>query len=199
MNYTALILAKALFECKPQTAVYLTGVGYQSFSKHKDPNDLACGCCLSARRAFRMAEKTMVAESLLRLVEKLCQFWYRVIDMKTSIHPDNYRLVVFDDEAAGFSFLTRSTAPTNETIKWEDGNEYPVVKIHISSASHPFFTGEEKIIDTEGRVDRFAAKMKAAAAHREELAKKAAAAKAKAEQLAAEAKQAVEDAEAKDA
>lgn len=119
--------------------------------------------------------------------------------MKTSIHPDNYRLVVFDDEAAGFSFLTRSTAPTNETIKWEDGNEYPVVKIHISSASHPFFTGEEKIIDTEGRVDRFAAKMKAAAAHREELAKKAAAAKAKAEQLAAEAKQAVEDAEVKDA
>ena len=140
-----------------------------------------------------------LSRGLLWAVEKLCQFWYRVVDMKTSIHPDNYRLVVFDDEAAGFSFLTRSTAPTNETIKWEDGNEYPVVKIHISSASHPFFTGEEKIIDTEGRVDRFAAKMKAAAAHREELAKKAAAAKAKAEQLAAEAKQAVEDAEAKDA
>ena len=140
-----------------------------------------------------------LSRGLLWAVEKLCQFWYRVIDMKTSIHPDNYRLVVFDDEAAGFSFLTRSTAPTNETIKWGDGNEYPVVKIHISSASHPFFTGEEKIIDTEGRVDRFAAKMKAAAAHREELAKKAAAAKAKAEQLAAEAKQAVEDAEAKDA
>ncbi len=132
----------------------------------------------------------------LGVVEKLCRFWYRVIDMKTSIHPDNYRLVVFDDEAAGFSFLTRSTAPTNETIKWEDGNEYPVVKIHISSASHPFFTGEEKIIDTEGRVDRFAAKMKAAAAHREQLAKKAA---AKAEQMAAEAKKAVEDAEAKEA
>ena len=104
--------------------------------------------------------------------------------MKTSIHPDNYRLVVFEDEAAGFSFLTRSTAPTNETTKWEDGNEYPVVKVHISSASHPFFTGEEKIIDTEGRVDRFAAKMKAAQAHRDELAKKAAAAKAQAEKAA---------------
>lgn len=103
------------------------------------------------------------------------------MDMKTSIHPKDYRLVVFQDEAANFSFLTKSTAPTNETIKWEDGNEYPVVKIHISSASHPFFTGEEKIIDTEGRVDRFAAKMKAAQAHREELAKRAAAAKAKAE------------------
>lgn len=106
------------------------------------------------------------------------------MDMKTSIHPDNYRLVVFEDEAAGFSFLTRSTAPTNETTKWEDGNEYPVVKVHISSASHPFFTGEEKIIDTEGRVDRFAAKMKAAQAHRDELAKKAAAAKAQAEKAA---------------
>lgn len=93
--------------------------------------------------------------------------------MKTAIHPTNYRLVVFQDEAAKFSFLTRSTAPTNETIKWDDGNEYPLIKIHISSASHPFFTGEEKIIDTEGRVDRFAAKMKAAADRKEALANKA--------------------------
>ena len=199
MNYTTPILAKALSERKPQQSLCPAGAGYQSVSKHKDPNNLTYECHLSARQASRMTEKTMVAESLLRLVEKLCQFWYRVVDMKTSIHPDNYRLVVFDDEAAGFSFLTRSTAPTNETIKWEDGNEYPVVKIHISSASHPFFTGEEKIIDTEGRVDRFAAKMKAAAAHREALAKKAAEAKAKAEQVAAEAKKAVEDAEAKEA
>lgn len=93
--------------------------------------------------------------------------------MKKAIHPTDYRLVVFLDEAAGFSFLTRSTAPTNETIKWEDGNEYPLVKIHISSASHPFFTGEEKIIDTEGRVDRFAARIKAAEKHRANLAAKA--------------------------
>lgn len=98
--------------------------------------------------------------------------------MKKNLHPDNYRLVVFQDEAAGFAFLTHSTATTEETIKWEDGNEYPLVKIYISSASHPFFTGEEKIIDTEGRVDRFAAKMKAAAeakAKKAELAKKKAA------------------------
>jgi len=94
--------------------------------------------------------------------------------MKKSLHPTNYRLVVFLDESANFSFLTKSTAPTTETIKWEDGEEYPLVKIHISSASHPFFTGEEKIIDTEGRVDRFAARMKAAKEHQEKLAKKAA-------------------------
>ncbi|MDO4774091.1 MAG: type B 50S ribosomal protein L31 [Candidatus Saccharibacteria bacterium] len=93
--------------------------------------------------------------------------------MKSSIHPQNYRPVVFSDEQAGFAFLTQSTAQTNETIKWEDGNEYPLVKVHISSASHPFFTGEEKIIDTEGRVDRFAARMKAAEERKKALANKA--------------------------
>ena len=98
--------------------------------------------------------------------------------MKSSIHPQTYRLVVFSDEVAGFAFLTKSTADSKETIKWEDGNEYPLVKVHISSASHPFFTGEEKIIDTEGRVDRFAAKMAAAKKAQEELAKKNAAKKA---------------------
>ena len=91
--------------------------------------------------------------------------------MKKDLHPTDYRLVVFLDEAAKFSFLTKSTVATSEKIQWEDGNEYPLVKIHISSASHPFFTGEEKIIDTEGRVDRFAAKMKAAKEHREKIAK----------------------------
>ncbi len=99
--------------------------------------------------------------------------------MKSSIHPQTYRLVVFSDEQAGFSFLTKSTAQSDETIKWEDGNEYPLVKVHISSKSHPFFTGEEKIIDTEGRVDRFAAKMKAAQERREALAAKAKKANAK--------------------
>jgi large subunit ribosomal protein L31 len=99
--------------------------------------------------------------------------------MKSSIHPQNYRLVVFSDELAGFSFLTRSTADTPDTIKWEDGNEYPLVKVHISSKSHPFFTGEEKIIDTEGRVDRFAAKMKAAEERKAALAAKAKKANAK--------------------
>lgn len=93
--------------------------------------------------------------------------------MKSSIHPTNYRPVVFSDDQAGFAFLTQSTAQTDDTIKWEDGNEYPLVKVHISSASHPFFTGEEKIIDTEGRVDRFKAKFAAAEARKEQLANKA--------------------------
>jgi large subunit ribosomal protein L31 len=93
--------------------------------------------------------------------------------MKSSIHPTSYRPVVFSDDVAGFAFLTQSTAQTDDTVKWEDGNEYPLIKIHISSASHPFFTGEEKIIDTEGRVDRFKAKFAAAEARKAELANKA--------------------------
>jgi large subunit ribosomal protein L31 len=93
--------------------------------------------------------------------------------MKSSIHPQDYRPVVFSDEIAGSAFLTQSTAQTTETIKWEDGSEYPLVKVHISSASHPFFTGEEKIIDTEGRVDRFKAKFAAAEARKALLANKA--------------------------
>ena len=93
--------------------------------------------------------------------------------MKKNLHPTEYRPVVFSDEAAGFAFLTRSTADSKETIKWEDGNEYPLVKMHISSASHPFFTGEEKIIDTEGRVDRFKRAQEMAAARKEALANKA--------------------------
>ena len=98
--------------------------------------------------------------------------------MKSSIHPTTYRPVVFSDDVAGFAFLTQSTAQTDETIKWEDGNEYPLVKVHISSASHPFFTGEEKIIDTEGRVDRFKARAKAAEERKAALANKAKKAKA---------------------
>lgn len=90
--------------------------------------------------------------------------------MKKDLHPE-YHYVVFQDEAANFSFLTKSTATSTETIKWEDGKEYPLIKIHISSASHPFFTGEEKIIDTEGRVDRFKARQMAAKKHRESLTK----------------------------
>ena len=93
--------------------------------------------------------------------------------MKSSIHPQNYRPVVFSDEAAGFAFLTQSTIATEDEIKWEDGNTYPLVKVPVSSASHPFFTGEEKIIDTEGRVDRFKAKFAAAEARKEALANKA--------------------------
>lgn len=93
--------------------------------------------------------------------------------MKKDIHPSNYRPTVFEDTNSGFKFLTRSTAPSEETIKWEDGNEYPLVKIHISSASHPFYTGEEKIVDIEGRVDRFKARRKAAQDRRASLVSKA--------------------------
>ena len=74
--------------------------------------------------------------------------------MKKDIHP-NYRPVVFVDTGANFSFLTRSTVRSNETIKWTDGKEYPLVKLDISSASHPFFTGKMKFIDTTGRVEKF--------------------------------------------
>ena len=74
--------------------------------------------------------------------------------MKQCIHTD-YRDVVFQDEDAGFAFLTRSTIKTKETIEWEDGNEYPLVKLDISSASHPFFTGKQKLVDSTGRVERF--------------------------------------------
>ena len=107
---------------------------------------------------------------------------------KKELHPQDYREVVFSDEAAGFRFLTKSTAQSTETVTWEDGKEYPLVKVQISSASHPFFTGEEKIIDTEGRVDRFKSRMAKAAQMRgslENKAKKAAKAaekKAKAEE-----------------
>lgn len=87
--------------------------------------------------------------------------------MKKGIHPTTYRPVVFQDLNNEFSFLTRSTASSEETIKWEDGKEYPLIKVHISSASHPFFTGQEKLVDVEGRVDRFKAQQKAAAKAKE--------------------------------
>ena len=74
--------------------------------------------------------------------------------MKKGIHPE-YRYVVYSDTSVDFSFLTRSTANSNETVKWEDGNEYPLIKVEISSASHPFFTGKQKLIDSAGRVEKF--------------------------------------------
>ena len=104
--------------------------------------------------------------------------------MKEAIQPKDYRFVVFADEQAKYSFLTRSTAKSEETTKWTDGKEYPLVKIQISSASHPFFTGEEKIIDTEGRVDRFKARAKKAAALRSTLGNKVTKAKKEAEKKA---------------
>ncbi len=75
--------------------------------------------------------------------------------MKKGLHPDSYRVVVFKDMSNGTTFLSRSTANTKETLKWEDGNEYPLVKLEISSTSHPFFTGKNMLVDTAGRIDKF--------------------------------------------
>ena len=113
--------------------------------------------------------------------------------MKKDLHPTDYRLVVFQDTSSDFKILTRSTAATSETIKWEDGNEYPLIKVHVSSASHPFFTGEEKVLDIEGRVDKFKARAEAAAKAKE--AKVAAAKKTekKSTKKTAEKKEATEE------
>ena len=86
--------------------------------------------------------------------------------MKKDIHPGNYRPVVFQDSNNGTNFITRSTVASEETITL-DGVEYPLVKVHISSSSHPFFTGEERIVDVEGRVDKFKARQAAANKARE--------------------------------
>lgn len=74
--------------------------------------------------------------------------------MKKGIHPD-YHEVVFRDPGAGTAFLTRSTATSTKTIEWSDGNTYPVVDVDVSSASHPFYTGKARVMDTEGRVEKF--------------------------------------------
>ena len=75
--------------------------------------------------------------------------------MKEGIHPENYRLVVFKDMSNDHTFITKSTVETRETIKWEDGNEYPLYKLDTSSESHPFYTGTQKMVDTAGRVEKF--------------------------------------------
>jgi large subunit ribosomal protein L31 len=78
--------------------------------------------------------------------------------MKKDIHPDNYRMVIFHDNSSGERFLIGSTIATESTDTWEDGKEYPVAHIDVSSASHPFYTGNEKVMDTAGRVERFKAR-----------------------------------------
>jgi len=75
--------------------------------------------------------------------------------MKKELHPKNYRPVLFKDMSNGYTFLSRSTAETRETLTWEDGNEYPLVKIEISNTSHPFYTGKNVLVDTAGRIDKF--------------------------------------------
>ncbi len=75
--------------------------------------------------------------------------------MKQGIHPENYRLVVFKDMSNGTSFLSRSTANSRETVQWEDGKDYPIIKLEISNTSHPFYTGKNMLVDTAGRIDKF--------------------------------------------
>ena len=75
--------------------------------------------------------------------------------MKKDLHPENYRLVVFKDMSNEYTFMTKSTASTRETIKMEDGKDYPLIKLEISNTSHPFYTGKMKLVDTAGRVDKF--------------------------------------------
>lgn len=75
--------------------------------------------------------------------------------MKKEIHPENYRYVVFKDMSNDYSFLTRSTTPTEDTVEWEDGKEYPLVKVEISHKSHPYYTGKSVFVDTAGRIDKF--------------------------------------------
>lgn len=75
--------------------------------------------------------------------------------MKKGIHPESYRFVVFKDMSNGVSFISRSSAASRETVKWEDGKEYPLIKLEISNTSHPFFTGQKMLVDTAGRIDKF--------------------------------------------
>lgn len=82
--------------------------------------------------------------------------------MKKEIHPENHRKVIFVDDSNGEKFLVSSTVKTNETDTWEDGKEYPLAHVEISSTSHPFYTGKENVIDTAGRVEKFKARMQQA-------------------------------------
>lgn len=75
--------------------------------------------------------------------------------MQTDIHPKNHRLVIFHDNSSGERFLIGSTIESHKTEKWTDGKEYPLAEVDVSSASHPFYTGQEKVMDTAGRVERF--------------------------------------------
>lgn len=82
--------------------------------------------------------------------------------MKKGIHPENVRPVIFEDLSTSEKWLISSTVKTTETAKWTDGNEYPIFRVEVSSSSHPFYTGQEKVMDTAGRVDKFRRRQEAA-------------------------------------
>jgi large subunit ribosomal protein L31 len=86
--------------------------------------------------------------------------------MKADIHPQNYRMVIFHDNSSGERFLIGSTVAATNTEKWTDGKEYPIAYVDVSSASHPFYTGQEKVMDTAGRVERFKARAEKAGARK---------------------------------
>jgi large subunit ribosomal protein L31 len=85
----------------------------------------------------------------------ICRPLEKVITMKQGIHPENYRLVVFKDMSNEYTFISKSTTPTKETITMDDGVVYPLLKLEISHTSHPFFTGKMQLVDTAGRIDKF--------------------------------------------
>lgn len=89
----------------------------------------------------------------METLRKLAMF--KTNNMKKEIHPSNYRFVVFRDMSNNHMFLSRSTANSKEMVKWEDGKEYPVIKLEISNTSHPFYTGKNMLVDTAGRIDKF--------------------------------------------
>ena len=86
--------------------------------------------------------------------------------MKAEIHPQNYRMVIFHDNSSEEQILIGSTVETSKTAEWTDGKEYPMVQVDVSSASHPFYTGQEKIMDTAGRVERFKTRVQKAGARK---------------------------------
>jgi len=94
-------------------------------------------------------------ENVLSLHSDFLKNRINIHKMKSNTHPENYRFVVFKDFSVDEAFITRSTAETTETIVWEDGKEYPLVKLEISNKSHPFFTGKMKFVDTAGRIEKF--------------------------------------------
>ena len=87
--------------------------------------------------------------------------------MRKDIHPKGYRMVIFKDMSNGVAFLTRSTVQTKDTQVWEDGKEYPLIKLEISNTSHPFYTGKMKLVDTAGRVDKYNSRFKKQAVKKE--------------------------------
>jgi large subunit ribosomal protein L31 len=120
--------------------------------------DISNSCLIYCRYYYNRGDLI-----LQHLIDPGQLFAYNLdLTMKKDLHPTNYRLVVFEDLNDGTKILTRSTVASEVTTKYTDGKEYPVVKVHISSSSHPFYTGQEKLVDIEGRVDKFRNRREAA-------------------------------------